>query len=329
MSKVWLQMVTCISTFAGTGGSSLGYHMAGYKELLAIDFDKHATDCFHLNFPKVPVWTTSIVEVSAKDILKFCNLSQGDLDVFDGSPPCQGFSMAGKRQVSDPRNDLFIHYCRLVKELKPKVFIMENVTGMYKGKMRGRFLEIYESLGKLDYNIKCKVMNAKHYGVPQSRERVIFIGVRNDLKKIPVFPTPSPQITTAGLALKDIKPSEKIWLSDKYGKLWPKLKPGQNAAHLLGKGQNSCVKLDPNKPSCTLPKTQTGKGFATICHWAEPRAIAINEALVLSSFPENWHLIGTYSEKWSRIGNAVMPKFMKAVAGAVKTNILKQEVSYA
>lgn len=140
--------------------------------------------------------------------------------------------------------------------------------------------------------------------------------------EIDFFPKPSNNIITVLKALKNINPSENIKLTDKYGRLWHHLKPGQNASHILGMGQNNCVKLNPFKPSVTLPKMQTGKGFATICHWEKQRAIAINEALILCSFPENWKMKGKYEEKWARLGNSVMPKFMEAIALHVKENIL-------
>ena len=171
---------TVISIFCGCGGSSLGYKWAGFRELLAIDFNKNAIDTFRLNFD-CPAWLDDINKILGDSILKFCNIKKGELDILDGSPPCQGFSTAGKRQINDERNDLFRQYVRLIIELEPKVFVMENVTGMIKGKMKGRFIEIINTLKELNYNVKCKQMNAKYYNVPQSRERIIFIGVRKDL----------------------------------------------------------------------------------------------------------------------------------------------------
>ena len=111
-----MEKPTVISTFAGCGGSSLGYKMAGFKELLAIDFDKNSVDTFKLNFPNVEIWQKDIKEVSSKDILDFCKLKVGELDILDGSPPCQGFSMAGKRKITDLRNDLFLEFTRLIDE---------------------------------------------------------------------------------------------------------------------------------------------------------------------------------------------------------------------
>lgn len=172
------QDYTAIFLFAGCGGSSLGYKWAGFKEILAIDFDRNAVETFKLNFPEIPIWEKDIKEIKGTDILNFCNIQKGELDVLDGSPPCQGFSMAGKRNVYDKRNDLVLEYIRLVDELQPKVFVMENVSGMIKGTMKGLFKEYMLKMKELNYEVKCKLMNAKYYNVPQSRERLIWIGIR-------------------------------------------------------------------------------------------------------------------------------------------------------
>jgi DNA (cytosine-5)-methyltransferase 1 len=170
-----------ISLFAGCGGSSLGYSMAGYRELLAVEWDDHAVETFKLNFPDVPIWHGDIAELSVEECLRIAKLNPGELDVLDGSPPCQGFSTAGKRRMNDGRNQLFKEYVRLLRGLKPKVLVMENVSGMVKGKMRLIFVEILRELKSSGYHVSARLMNAMYYGVPQSRQRMIFIGVREDL----------------------------------------------------------------------------------------------------------------------------------------------------
>jgi len=311
---------TVISTFAGTGGSSLGYHWAGFKELLAIDFDDHAVQCFKLNFPDVPVWKRSVTEVTGKEILDFCNIKWGDLDVFDGSPPCQGFSTAGKRQVSDPRNNLFMHYCRLIHELGPKVFVMENVYGMAKGPMKGKFIEIMQTLKGLNYEVKCKKMNSMYYGVPQSRDRLIFIGVRKDLKKFPSFPIPSKKVVTSKQALEKIEDKgivpDIFPIASNYIK---KLKPGETMAKYHPKGHYfGTFRIDGNKPIRTILKQSGNQMY----HFSENRCLGLNELKALCSFPVDWKLGNTYSSAVARLGNAVMPKFMQAIAETIKTEIL-------
>ena len=173
---------TVISLFAGCGGSSLGYSMAGFRELLAVEWDDHAVETFRLNFPGVPVYHGDIAELSVGRCMEMAGLSgPGELDVLDGSPPCQGFSTAGKRRMDDGRNQLFREYVRLLRGLRPKVLVMENVSGMVKGKMKLIFVETLREVKGSGYRVSARLMNAMYFGVPQSRERMIFIGVREDL----------------------------------------------------------------------------------------------------------------------------------------------------
>ena len=172
---------TVVSLFAGCGGSSLGYSMAGFRELLAVEWDDHAVETLKANFPDVPVWQGDIAELTVEECLRLTGLQPGELDVLDGSPPCQGFSTAGRRKMDDGRNQLFQEYVRLLRGLRPKVLVMENVSGMVKGKMKLIFVEILRELKASGYKVSARLMNAMYFGVPQSRERLIFIGIREDL----------------------------------------------------------------------------------------------------------------------------------------------------
>ena len=316
---------TIISTFAGGGGSSLGYKMAGFDELLAIDFDKNAIETLKLNY-NFPVWERNIKTVSGKEILDFCKLNIGDLDILDGSPPCQGFSTVGKRNVTDNRNDLFLDYSRLISELKPKVFVMENVSGMIKGTFKGKFNEILSYLKNLGYNVKCKLMNAMWYEVPQSRERVIFIGVRNDLNIEPSFPKPFTKVITVKEAIKDCPLSEiKIPKGD-VDLYFDKIKVGFDLASYyesIGKKRKSfsIKKINPNKPLNTITKLFSAS-MTGLLHWNEKRYLTINELKRCSTFPDEYKFIGKFEQQWARIGNAVMPKMMYHIANNIKLNIL-------
>src|SRR3990167_8578328 len=142
---------TVVSLFAGCGGSSLGYSMAGFRELLAVEWDANAAECLRANFPDVEVYHGDVTKLEGEEALYLTGLVPGQLDVLDGSPPCQGFSTAGRRQTDDPRNGLFREYVRLLGVFKPRAFVMENVSGMVKGKMRLLFVEILEELKKAGY----------------------------------------------------------------------------------------------------------------------------------------------------------------------------------
>lgn len=192
---------TAISTFSGCGGSSLGYKMAGFKVLWASEFIPAAQDTYRANHPDTTLDTRDIRNVKASDILSAIGLKVGELDLLDGSPPCASFSTAGKREAgwgkvkaySDTKqrtDDLFFEYARLVKDIQPKVFVAENVSGLVKGTAKGYFLEILKALKDCGYTVEAKLLDAQWLGVPQMRQRVIFMGVRKDLNVKPAYPKP-------------------------------------------------------------------------------------------------------------------------------------------
>jgi DNA (cytosine-5)-methyltransferase 1 len=275
-------------------------------------------ETFRLNFQGVPVWERNIRDVSGQEILDFCKIKKGDLDVFDGSPPCQGFSMAGKRNVNDLRNDLFQEFVRLIDELAPKVFVMENVAGMVRGKMKGRFIEIMKALNGLDYNVKCKLMNAKYYNVPQSRPRLIWIGVRKDLKILPSFPEPNHQIIKVSQALSNLKIVEKKEIPSKsvIEKVLLRCSEGENGRLYNNGNFFNWQRIDRNKLCPTITKT------ACLFHWNENRYLTIQELKRLATFPDDFQFVGSHRKQWARIGNAVMPNFMFSIAKHIKENIL-------
>ncbi len=183
--------LTVVSLFSGAGGSSLGYKLSGYEPRLAVEWDDHAAACYRLNFPSTPLYHGDVAALSDEEALRLTGLEPGELDVLDGSPPCQGFSLAGGRQVADNRNHLFSEYVRLIRAFRPRAFVMENVPGLLGGKMKLIFLDIMVALRASGYRVKCAILNAADYGVPQARRRTIFIGFREDLGLDPTFPPPT------------------------------------------------------------------------------------------------------------------------------------------
>jgi DNA (cytosine-5)-methyltransferase 1 len=285
---------TVISTFAGCGGSSLGYKLAGFHELLAVEWDDNAVETFRLNFPGVPVYHGDIAKLTGAECMRLAGLSgPGELDVLDGSPPCQGFSTAGKRKFDDPRNSLFKEYARLLRELQPRVFVMENVTGMVKGVMKQAYLTIIAELRACGYRARGEVLNAMYYNVPQSRERVIIIGVRNDLGIEPSHPKPQ----TRPIALREIAPDAKASRSQKINPWIPS-----------------------TRAICTITKTP----FDGIIQTASgTRPLTDSELRRVGSFPDYFRFVGGLSNQWERIGNSVPPNLMRAIAEHIRKEILK------
>ncbi|MDB4731701.1 DNA cytosine methyltransferase [bacterium] len=313
-----------ISTFSGAGGSSLGYIQAGGKVLLAVEYDDHAAQTYRNNFPETKLYHGDICNLSGDEVCQLAKIKPRELDIFDGSPPCQGFSTAGKRIFHDTRNQLFKEYVRLLKHLQPKVFVMENVSGMVKGKMKLIFVECLQELKASGYKVKVKLLNAACFGVPQSRVRLIFIGVRDDLNIEPSHPKPSGPVVTIMEAIKDADTSGTPPFNDKFAQMYDRIPIGGNARDILG-GKNcsqSTFRPDPKKPSPTLSKMNTGRGFATLCHPYEPRSLSIGEAKRLQTLPDDFQLHGSFANQWARIGNSVPPLLMKQIAEHVHHHIL-------
>jgi len=310
---------TVISTFSGCGGSSLGYHLAGGKVLLAVEWNKAAADTYRANFPDTPIFNGDIKALDEKQCLQLARIKTRELDIFDGSPPCQGFSLSGKRQFGDTRNQLFSEYLRLLEFLQPKVFVMENVSGLAMGKMGLIFAEIMQGLKRCGYVVRARILNAQYYGVPQNRLRIFFIGVRKDLRIEPCFPKPIGRPITTREAIGHLNERAQSSSSRRIVKAWLNAKPGQSLRKVIpNTGSFQVTKLDPNKPSRTLTR---GGGH---WHYAYPRRITLKEAALLQSFPESFRWPSGISASKDMIGNSVAPLMMKAIAETIRDNILRK-----
>jgi DNA (cytosine-5)-methyltransferase 1 len=291
--------------------------MAGFRELLAVEWDANAVETFKMNFPEVPVYHGDIAQLEVSAILQKTGLAEGELDVFDGSPPCQGFSTAGKRKVEDNRNQLFKEFVRLLRGLKPKMFVMDNVSGMVKGKMKLVFAEVLKELRESGYLVHVRLMNTKYFGVPQSRQRIIFIGARND-RSMPDHPTPMSWPLSLRSALENVPEG----LSDgeftgKKLELVKQIKSWRDGSDVV-KGQSFNLKrLCWKKPSRTIlksvgkPNSSYGGGLV---HPVLHRHLTIAELKRVNSFPDEMQMIGSFQDQWARIGNSVPPLFMRTIA---------------
>ena len=323
--------LTVISLFAGCGGSSLGYKLADFKELLAVEWDDNAVETFRLNFPEIPIFHGDIAKLSDDECLKLANIKPSELDVLDGSPPCQGFSSVGKRRFADVRNTLFKEYVRLLKALQPKVFIMENVKGLIQGSMKQIYIEIIRTLKECGYKVKSQLMNAMYFNVPQRRYRVIIIGIREDLNIEPSHPRPKNNLITLRKAFEGLeKDGTEIYYPNwllKACKEITRLETGPKTklkAFIKYKGTkggwiNYC-RLSWDYPSVTLCKTFISCAF--LGHPDDQRFINASECKRIGSFPDSFKFIGDFKQVVARIGNSVPPNMMRAIAEHVKENVL-------
>ena len=350
--------LTAISLFAGCGGSSLGYKMAGYDVRLAVEWDAGAAAVYRRNFPDTPIYQGDIGDLSVSEALTIAELKPGELDILDGSPPCQGFSIAGKRKFSDSRNQLFREYVRMVEGLQPRAFVMENVSGMIKGKMKLMFAEMTRALKATGYSVSCRLLNAWWYGVPQDRRRLIWIGVRPDLGWEPSHPVPlvkSPVSVAEALGAAGAE-TEEAWgvrnrpfdghpgkaarrprireVGIKNPDCENKWKDGDGPAPTLKSSQPPIISVKNtgiarsfafpvNARKEAIPVTRpsqslTATGRPTLVCPDTVRPITIQEAKMLQGFPE-WFEVQEAEYKY--IGNSVCPPMAEAIGNHI-SNLL-------
>jgi DNA (cytosine-5)-methyltransferase 1 len=357
-----------VSTFSGCGGSCTGYRMAGFRVVWASEFIPAAQASYKANAaPDCILDNRDIRTVKADEILAATGLKRGELDLFDGSPPCASFSTAGKREAgwgkvkaySDTKqrtDDLFNEYVRILNGLQPKVFVAENVSGLVKGTAKGMFLQILAALKGCGYRVTCRVLDAQWLGVPQQRQRTIFVGVRNDLNLEPVHPSPLPY----RYSVRDALP----WITDITGRTGPQFK---RVPSELERPMNAVLTSDPEQTRYEVeaetdisryaigkewermgkPGTQSDKYFqlvrpalgeprgtitqrggdntvASVCHPTEKRKFTIAELRRICAFPDDFILCGSYAQQWERLGRSVPPVMMASVASAIRDGILSK-----
>ena len=311
---------TVVSTFSGCGGSSLGYQLAGGKVLLAVEWDDNAVATYRLNFADTPIYHGDIGKLSVEECCEKAGVEPGELDILDGSPPCQGFSTAGKRDFGDDRNQLFREYVRLLRGLRPKVFVMENVSGMVKGKMKLIFAECLQELKASGYKVKARLLNAMYFNVPQSRQRLIFVGVREDVGIEPGHPRATAQPVTVRQAFTGLSDTigDRVTLQPDSLTLkqMRRVRPGDRCAQ-----HHSRQRLAWNSPSATVDRGG-GAGAYHIWHPTEYRPITRAEVKRLHSFPDGFYFTGKVGDAFTCIGNSVPPNFMRAIAEHIRDNIL-------
>lgn len=365
--------LTCVSTFSGCGGSSLGYRMAGFTMLWASEFIDAARASYLANAsPWTVVDGRDIREVHPEDILRETGLEAGELDLLDGSPPCASFSTAGKRQAgwgqvkkysdkAQRTDDLFFEYVRLLKGIRPRTFVAENVSGLVKGTAKGYFIEIMKALKDCGYRVACKVLDAQWLGVPQQRQRTIFVGVREDLVDAsglpiqPAHPRPLPWRYSVREAIPWIVKIMEDTGSSNPGFNRKVIRDGVSpTVRAAGEGQLFVVEegssmagkstgaewdnvpiggqsdkyfqlvkpaLDDSCPTVTAAGGNAG--LASVCHPTERRKFSIAELKRICAFPDDFVLTGTYAQQWERLGRAVPPIMMAMVARVVRDEVLR------
>lgn len=244
-----------VDLFAGAGGLSLAFEAAGFSVMAAVEYDPIHAATHEFNFPECATICRSVAEIDGEYIRSHSRIGKRDIDVVFGGPPCQGFSMMGKRALDDPRNSLVHHFVRIVSELEPKYFIFENVRGLTVGNHK-RFLdEIIVEFESKGYGVvqDYKVLNATNFGVPQDRQRLFLLGARKGCSA-PRYPAPTHNALGSSMALEFVTATPTVW--DAIGDL----PEADDYAELLERDWTEAKFGKPSAYSKTLRQTPESRG---------------------------------------------------------------------
>lgn len=338
-----------IDLFCGAGGLSYGFQRAGFDVLLGIDSDQKALETFELNHKGAKIICGDITKVSYLEDIKPL-IGNKTIDVIIGGPPCQGMSLSGPRRFDDPRNRLYLSYIRLVQEIRPKMFVIENVpglVGLFGGQIKDSIIKKFTDMG---YSIQYKILCAADYGVPQNRRRVVFVGARDGNMKFS-YPEPTIEQVTCSMALSDLPPlidtlgkdvqdyasapqndyqrlmrenSSEVHNhiaanhSERVKKIISLVPPGGNYKDLPEEYRHTrnfhvaWTRFPKDKPAPTIDT-----GHRHHFHYKYNRVPTVRECARLQSFPDDFIFLGNKTQQFRQVGNAVPPLLAEAIARQV------------
>ena len=335
-----------LSTFSCGGGSTMGYKMAGFDVIAANDIDPVMEEHYKMNLNPKHYFLMPIKELVEQARAKELPEELYGIDILDGSPPCSAFSIAGNRdsdwgkekvwiegRASQVLDDLFFDYLNLVDTLRPTISIAENVKGLITGNARGFTKLIFQRYREIGYHVQLFLLNSADCGVPQRRERVFFIAMRQDLydeqKRSKLVLDPQGKWVTVSEAFKDLPPIDademlevELTPQTEIRDWWFRTAPGETYAYAVKRADHAeqnragykffgWRKYHPDLPGFTLTATNCS------LHWSETRTLTFAERVRIGSFPDDYEVttkkIGRYM-----IGMSVPPKMMRTVAEAVR-----------
>lgn len=337
---------TCIDSFCGAGGLGLGLQRAGFDILLSFDIDQLCINTINQNkkYFNHPAVTADIANMLNGELLKRCNLKRGDLFLLAGGPPCQGFSVQRRGSDTDSRNELVLLYGRLIEELYPKYFVMENVSGIAGKRGKTILQQLIENVEKIGYHVHIELLDAQDFGVPQRRKRYIIIGERADMGNHYKYPLPSKERRTVRDVIGDLpEPPQngtdhpefslhrRDRLSERNLQRIRAIKEGQGRDDLPEELLSDCHKIDSSvigfrsvygrmawddvAPTITARFDSFTRG--KFGHPTQDRSISLREGALLQTFPVDFKFVGNKVDIARQIGNAVPPIMAEQIGKSI------------
>jgi DNA (cytosine-5)-methyltransferase 1 len=345
---------TCLDLFCGIGGLTIGLEQAGIRSLGGIDCWEDAKATFDHNLAPLRCMLGDLTKISTHQMGESFGIDPLEIDVIAGGPPCQGFSTVGKRDASDPRNDLWSAFGNVVAAIRPAYVVIENVEGlvvMEKGKVRDAIIARFAEMG---YRLECRLLRAADYGVPQLRKRTVFLGWLEGLRPVEFPPLLREEYVSVADAIFDLPPLRASESADRY--FGVPLTPYQQArrkdvtvltnheaanhppelveilSHVPDGGNrksiperlqpksgfhNSYSRLASWKPAVAVTSNMRKPSSARATHPTQHRGLTVREGLRLQSFDDDFVVLGSRTSQYLQVGNAVPPLLGKALGAAV------------
>ena len=350
---------TVIDLFSGCGGMSLGLEESGYDVVYAIDINDDALKTYHRNFPDVVTELGDITEISPAKVSK--KIGMKHVDVIVAGTPCQGFSTSGRRNQNDPRNKLFKQLLKFIKKFKPKIFVMENVSGLLSFENGNTFDNIKQEFTNVGYYVEHKILSAADFGVPQNRNRVFIVGTKKNIPKEHLYPKPTVKehvvvkdalsdLCFLGINQKSTKyekpattafqrlmrkksknlfnhesPNHAEKIQKRFAKI-PQGMDGRNVLDISDTNKRDYYRLHPNKISRTITTLPDD-----YIHYEKNRIPTVREMARLQSFPDTFVFLGPRTTggrqrkhscpQYTQVGNAVPPLMAKAMFKKLKRTL--------
>ncbi len=327
--------LTALSLFSGGGGLDLGFSASGFKVGCSSDIDTFSCKTLLINSGKKPFYNhahsiaADIRKVTAADLLSESKLANGHIDIVIGGPPCQAFSVFGRRKgLDDPRGNLVWEYERIIREVQPSAFVFENVAGLksiHDGKLYADILEELTLDGT--YTVTAHSYQVADFGIPQFRDRIFFIGARNGVSVPPMMPTHGTELNpyrTASEALRFLpEPGNESDIPNHIGR--------KHSVRIIDRYQSlnfgerdhktRINKLNPERPSFTIIVGSDKGGGKGHVHPYDPREVTPRESARMQTFPDWWEFHGTGRHVIRQVGNAVPPLFAALLAEHIKLHV--------
>lgn len=341
--------ITTLSLFSGAGGLDIGFHDIGFDIIECVEIERKFCNTLESNIGEGKYFANG--KVNCIDIREYHSENLPTIDFIIGGPPCQTFSAAGRRAngvlgTTDARGVLFREYVRLLNELQPKGFLFENVYGIIGAQNGQAWNEILEEFSNVGYKLHFRILDTADYGVPQHRERLIIVGLKEGTFAFP-RPTHGPDSPdeadyyTAKQAIASVvlEDAEKVTgINGRYGNLLNDIPPGLNYSFYTeemghprpvfawrSKFSDFLYKADPNTPVRTI-KAQGGQ-YTGPFHW-DNRAFSVSECKRLQTFPDTYELAGNRTTQIHQIGNSVPPQVARILAIAIRSQVFYTDFGF-